>query len=128
MVSSKIFSLDLSEYNSFKIVKIFFIFKNHFIGTKWKCLGFYFAIFYNLLPNFRAFINSDDCIGNIASKSIKLYVSMIMLTCSSEKISILSRYTGILIYAHIYIYAYISFDGPWAAILTCHAPGLGVTT
>ena len=34
-------------------------------------LGF-FAVFYEILPKFSDFINSDDCIGKITSKSMRL--------------------------------------------------------
>ena len=76
--------------------------------------------FFNYLRSLAIFINSDDCIGKIASKSIKLFsfypkkdfnlikhsiissrkirnsgnYIMIMLTRSSERILDPSRYTG----------------------------------
>ena len=45
------------------------------INFKWKMnnIRFSFAVFSNLLPKFRDFINSDDYIWKITSKSIRLY-------------------------------------------------------
>ena len=34
--------------------------------------GFFFAVFEEILPKFRDFVNSDDCIGKSTSKSIRL--------------------------------------------------------
>ena len=62
MVSSERSSSDLSEYTYFKIFKYCFIYNNTFLGEKLK-----------LMPEFSDFINSDDCIGKITSKSIKLF-------------------------------------------------------
>ena len=56
MVPSEISSSDLSEYILFKII---------FLSMK-----IYF--FFKLLPKRRNFINSDDCIGKITPKSIRL--------------------------------------------------------
>ena len=39
-----------------------------------KKLGIFFsATIFNLLPKFSDFISSDDCIGKITAKSIRLY-------------------------------------------------------
>ena len=70
MVSSERSSSDLTEYIFyFKLEKYYFIYKNNFIDEKW----IFFAFFFKLLSKFRNFINSDDCIGKIQSKSIRLY-------------------------------------------------------
>ena len=42
-------------------------------------LGF-FAVFIISLPKLREFINSDDCIGKLTSKSIRLYPGLFFLT------------------------------------------------
>ena len=39
-------SLDLSKYTLFQILKIFFIYKNPFLGEKCKILDFMFAVFF----------------------------------------------------------------------------------
>ena len=58
----------------FKFLEWFFIYKNQYIGEKLPFLGFIFAVFFiKLLPNVSYFINSDDCIRKITSKSIWLY-------------------------------------------------------
>ena len=40
---------------------------------KIKNVGFFFAFFFKIHPKFRDFINFDDCIRKITSKSIRLY-------------------------------------------------------
>ena len=67
--------------------------------------GFFCSnFFFKLLPKFNDFINSDDCIGTITSKSIRLQpvkkkkiqviTFMTMLTCPLENIFNPMRYTG----------------------------------
>ena len=41
-----------------------------------KMVGF-FAVFFEILPNFSDFVNSDDCIGKITSKSARLQLFFI---------------------------------------------------
>ena len=66
-------SSDLSEYILFQILKIFFcINKNQFFKWKIEYFRFFFAVFFKILPEFNDFVNSDACIGKIASKSIRL--------------------------------------------------------
>ena len=43
------------------------MYKNQFLGEK-----LIFLDFFEILPNFNDFVNSDDCIGKITSKSIRL--------------------------------------------------------
>ena len=63
---------DLSEYTLFQIKNIFFIYKNQFLGENW-IFNFFWAVFFKLLPKFFTdFINSDNCMGKITSKSIRL--------------------------------------------------------
>ena len=45
------------------------IYKNQFLGENLNIVGFFFEI----LQKFIEFINSDYCIGKIASKYIKLH-------------------------------------------------------
>ena len=52
----------LSECTLFQ-VKICFIYKNLFLGEKWKIMCVFFAVFFKLLPKYRNFVNSDNCIG-----------------------------------------------------------------
>ena len=73
MASSERSSSDLPEYTLFQIEKTFFINKNKFLCEKWKYLGYIFAVlFFEMLSKFNDFVNSDDCIGKIKSKSIGL--------------------------------------------------------
>ena len=56
------------------IKKPFFLsIKFNFSLVKRKNVRFFLGFFFKLLPNFSAFINADDCIGKITSKSILLY-------------------------------------------------------
>ena len=71
MVASERSNSDLSEYTPFQI-KNRCIDKNQFLGEKWK-IFFVFAVLIILLPKFSDFINSDDCMGKITSKSVRLY-------------------------------------------------------
>ena len=63
------------SYFKFKIY--FFIYKNHFLGEKLFFLEFFLTLFFKLVLKFSDFINSDDCIGKITSKSIRLYPVLI---------------------------------------------------
>ena len=49
------------------------MYKNQFLGEKFKNCRFFLAIFFKLFLKLNDFINSDDCIGKIISKSIRLY-------------------------------------------------------
>ena len=64
-------SIELSEYILFQIQKIFFIYKNQSIGFKKKIFKFFLQFFFKL-PKFSDFIYSEDCIGKITLKSIRL--------------------------------------------------------
>ena len=72
MVSAERSNSDLSEYTLVNIQKYSFININQFLGEKWKYLGFFLQCSSKLFPMFSKFINSDDCIGKITSKSIRL--------------------------------------------------------
>ena len=37
-----------------------------------KYFRFFLAVFFEIVPKFSDFVNSDDCIGNITPKSIRL--------------------------------------------------------
>ena len=71
-VASKRSSSDLSEYALLHIKKYFFIYENQVLGKEIKKLGFFMQFFFKFLPKFTDFINSDDCIGKITSKSIRM--------------------------------------------------------
>ena len=58
-------------YSQFK--KYFFIYKNWFLGEKWFFKPFSCSFFFKLLSKFRDFINSDECMRKITSKSIRIY-------------------------------------------------------
>ena len=47
----------------------YFIYKNHFLGVK---LRIFFLQFFEILPKFSYFVNSDNCIRKITSKYIIL--------------------------------------------------------
>ena len=70
---------ELSECTLIKIEKIFFINKNQFSGTKLKIEFFSCLNFFS--PNtskFSYFIHSDDCVGKIRSKSIRLQLGFVV--------------------------------------------------
>ena len=71
MVSSEKSSSGLSENTYLKWNKIFYLFIKMRFWWNIKMLGFF--IFIKLLPKFNDFINVDDCIGKITSKSIRIY-------------------------------------------------------
>ena len=74
MVSSVRSSSDLSECNLFQIEEIFFIYNNQFLFEKIKMFSFFCcSFFFKLLPKHSDYINSDDCIEKITTKSIKIY-------------------------------------------------------
>ena len=74
VVSSERPRSDLSEYILSQIKKnIFFIYTKQFLSEKLEICFLFFAFFFlEILPKFSDFINSDDWIGKIASKSIRL--------------------------------------------------------
>ena len=71
MASSERSSSDLSEYTLFQSKKIFFIYKNPFLGEKWKILHF-LAVFFQILSKFSDLANFVDYIGKTTSKFIRL--------------------------------------------------------
>ena len=73
MVSSEISSSDPSAYTLFHIEKIIFNYENQFLREKWKHLGFLLQFFSNYFQNLAFFLNSDDFVGKITSKSLRLY-------------------------------------------------------
>ena len=74
MFSPEISSSDISEYILFTNKKYFFIHKNQFLVEKIKNVSFSSAVFFffKLLPKLIDFINSEDCIGKITPKTIKI--------------------------------------------------------
>ena len=65
MIPSERSSSNLSEFTLFQMENYFLINKNQFLGKRMKT--------FKLLLKVSNFINSDDCIGKIISKSIRLY-------------------------------------------------------
>ena len=64
-------SSDISEYTLLQIAITFFIYKKYFLGGKENCT-FFCSFFFEILKKFSDFVNSDDCIGKITSKSIRI--------------------------------------------------------
>ena len=67
---------NIPYYNS---KQYFFIKKNQFSCIKWDFLVFFYAVFFILLPKFTDFINSDNCIGKITLKTIRIYPVFIQI-------------------------------------------------
>ena len=73
---------DISESISlFKFWKMFFFYINPYIDEniiflEFNCNFFFFLFFIKLLTKYSAFVNSDDCIGNISSRSITNYIKL----------------------------------------------------
>ena len=55
-----------------------------------KNFRFYFAVFFKLLPKFSDFINYDDSVGKMTSKSIRLYPVFIKKSFNLIKKGIIS--------------------------------------
>ena len=61
----------------FKFRNIFLSIKANFLVKNGKKLGFLYAVFFEILPKFSDYVYSDDCIGQINSKSIGLQIVFI---------------------------------------------------
>ena len=74
MVLSERSSSDLSEYTLFYFKKIFIHSKKSIFifFEKMRFFRFFHAVYFILLPKFTDLINSDNCIGKITSKYIRI--------------------------------------------------------
>ena len=70
IVLSENFSSDLSEYTLF-LFDYFYLWKS-ISRRKMKMLGYFCIFFFKWLPKFSDFIYSVDCVGKMASKSIRI--------------------------------------------------------
>ena len=62
----------------FKIKNIFSCIEFNFQVKQWKISNFFFAVFLKLFLKFMDFVNFDDCICEIISKSIRIYPVFIL--------------------------------------------------
>ena len=70
VASSERSSSDLPEYTLFLIQINHFIYNNQFLGEKLNSLSF--AFFFEILPKFSEFVNSDHCEAKNHIQSIRL--------------------------------------------------------
>ena len=71
----------------FKLIS-FYVYKNQFFWWKMKNFRFFFCRFFKILPKFSEFVNSDDCIEKITSKSMRLQPVYIKRKFEVNKIQI----------------------------------------
>ena len=93
MVSLERSSSDLSEYTLLYIKKIFLHLKKLIFRCKMRFFRFFYAVFFILLPKFADLMNSDNCIGKITLKSIRIYPVFIQTFFSLVKKGIISDKT-----------------------------------
>ena len=112
MVSLERSCSDLSGSTVLKIKKIFyFIYKNLFL-IKNEYLQVSSGSFFQILPKFTDFVNSNECIGRITSKSMRLQPVFIQKKISSKQWKN-EKYRLLYTYIYIYDHGHLFFALHW---------------